>query len=65
MPYLDCPSCRLTVYCAPQLTPIDRCPRCGSKRLGDPGRLFDQVREFQRVVGGVGSQRSNRTAARG
>jgi hypothetical protein len=63
MPYLDCPTCRLTVYAAPRLTPIDKCPRCGSKRLGAPARLFRQVRKFQRSVGGVPPQRPNRPAA--
>jgi hypothetical protein len=54
MPYLDCPTCRLTVYVAPRLTPINKCPRCGSRRLGEPGRLFRQVRNFQRSVGARG-----------
>jgi len=47
MPYLDCPTCRVTVYVAPRLTPLEKCPRCGSRDLGDPGRLFEQVRRFQ------------------
>jgi ssDNA-binding Zn-finger/Zn-ribbon topoisomerase 1 len=63
MPYLDCPNCRLTVYAAPRLTPIAKCPRCGSKRLGEPGRLFRQVRKFQRSAGRVTARRPNRPAA--
>jgi Zn-finger nucleic acid-binding protein len=51
MSYLDCPTCRLTVYVSPRLTPIDKCPRCGSRRLGEPSRLFREVRRFQRSVG--------------
>jgi hypothetical protein len=64
MPYLDCPSCRLTVYTAPRLTPLDKCPRCGSKQVGEPGHLFGQVSKFQRSVGGVRPQDPNRPAAR-
>ena len=63
MPYLDCPTCRLTVYVAPRLTPLDKCPRCGSKRLGEPGRLFHQVRKLQRSVGGTRPQGPNRPVA--
>lgn len=44
MPYLDCPSCRLTVYVAPTLAPVEKCPRCGRKRLGKPARLFHDLR---------------------
>ena len=39
MPYLDCPSCRLTVYSAAGYSSQDECPRCGSV-LGKPARLF-------------------------
>jgi hypothetical protein len=49
MPYLDCPNCRLTVYVASSLQPLEKCPRCGRKPLGVPARLFRQVRTFQRA----------------
>jgi hypothetical protein len=28
MPYLNCPSCRLTVYNPPSIVEPERCPRC-------------------------------------
>jgi hypothetical protein len=52
MPYLDCPSCRLTVYTAASWDPISTCPRCGTQ-LGDPARLFRHVKRFQRSVRGA------------
>lgn len=39
MPYLDCQSCRLTVYSAASHSTQDHCPRCGSL-LGKPAPLF-------------------------
>jgi hypothetical protein len=62
MPYLDCPTCRLAVYFAPRMSGIKRCPRCGSKHLGDPGRLFQEIRQFQRSVGDARPQRPKRPA---
>jgi Zn-finger nucleic acid-binding protein len=47
MPYLNCPSCHLTVYSAASWSHVDDCPRCGT-RLGDPGRLFRQVLSVRR-----------------
>ena len=39
MAYLNCPTCRLTVY-SPVATPIsEECPRCKA-RLGKVSRLF-------------------------
>ena len=39
MAYLNCPTCRLTVY-SPTQTPIsEECPRCRA-RLGKVSRLF-------------------------
>jgi hypothetical protein len=39
MAYLNCPTCRLTVY-SPTSTPItEECPRCRA-RLGKVSRLF-------------------------
>jgi hypothetical protein len=39
MAYLNCPTCRLTVY-SPTATPIsEECPRCRA-RLGKVSRLF-------------------------
>jgi hypothetical protein len=51
MSYLNCPSCRLTVYTATSRKQPSECPRCG-KRLGAPGRLFKQIRKFQQTAGG-------------
>jgi DNA-directed RNA polymerase subunit RPC12/RpoP len=65
MPYSDCPNCRLTVYFAPRMTDIKKCPRCGSKRLGEPGRLSSQVRNFQRSVGCARPQGPKRPAVGG
>ena len=39
MPYLNCPSCRLTVYSNASKSKPDECPRCGSE-LGRASRLF-------------------------
>jgi hypothetical protein len=39
MPYLNCPSCRLTVYSAPASVSSEECPRCRAK-LGKASRLF-------------------------
>jgi Zn-finger nucleic acid-binding protein len=39
MPYLNCPSCRLTVYSAPTSVSSEECPRCRAK-LGKVSRLF-------------------------
>jgi hypothetical protein len=39
MAYLNCPTCRLTVY-SPVLSPMsEECPRCRAK-LGQVSRLF-------------------------
>jgi hypothetical protein len=44
MPYLNCPSCRLTLYSRPNAIPPERCTRCGA-RLGGPVRsLFKSTR---------------------
>ena len=39
MPYLNCPSCRLTVYSPPTAVSSEECPRCRAK-LGKVSRLF-------------------------
>jgi hypothetical protein len=39
VPYLNCPTCRLTVYSGPFDAPRENCPRCQS-RLGKVSRLF-------------------------
>jgi hypothetical protein len=39
MPYLNCPSCRLSVYSAAVYSSIDHCPRCEA-RLGEVRSLF-------------------------
>jgi hypothetical protein len=39
MAYLNCPTCRLTVYSAMASPTADECPRCRAK-LGKVSRLF-------------------------
>jgi hypothetical protein len=39
MVYLNCPSCRLTVYSPGQALTSEECPRCRAK-LGKVSRLF-------------------------
>jgi hypothetical protein len=39
MAYLNCPTCRLTVYSPTSATLSDECPRCRAK-LGKVSRLF-------------------------
>jgi hypothetical protein len=39
MPYLNCPTCRLTVYSPARGVNDEECPRCSAK-LGKVSRLF-------------------------
>jgi hypothetical protein len=39
MAYLNCPSCRLTVYSPARFPSSEECPRCRAK-LGKVSRLF-------------------------
>lgn len=39
MAYLNCPTCRLTVYSPHPFTTFEECPRCRAK-LGKVSRLF-------------------------
>ena len=39
MTYLNCPSCRLTVYSSARESTTERCPRCKAT-LGKARRLF-------------------------
>jgi uncharacterized paraquat-inducible protein A len=39
MAYLNCPSCRLTVYSPVEFASKEECPRCRAK-LGKVSRLF-------------------------
>ena len=39
MAYLNCPTCRLTVYSPPTSATFEECPRCRAK-LGKVSRLF-------------------------
>jgi hypothetical protein len=39
MPYLNCPTCRLTVYVPPKQDSLEQRPRC-SGRLGAVRKLF-------------------------
>ena len=39
VPYLNCPSCRLTVYSGVAAPTLEDCPRCRA-RLGKVSRLF-------------------------
>jgi hypothetical protein len=40
MPYLSCPSCRLTVYNPPTVVAPERCPRCSAQLATVPASLF-------------------------
>jgi hypothetical protein len=53
MAYLNCPSCRLTVYSPARFPSSEECPRCRAK-LGKVSRLFrsavpPRLQEPQRV----------------
>jgi hypothetical protein len=53
MAYLNCPSCRLTVYSPTRFPSSEECPRCRAK-LGKVSRLFrsavpPRLLESQRV----------------
>lgn len=45
MPYLHCPSCRLTAYSAARWSSRDVCARCGEELAREPRPLFDTLRE--------------------
>jgi hypothetical protein len=56
MAYLNCPTCRLTVYSPTVSATSEECPRCRAK-LGQVSRLFrsalpPRLLESRRVVGG-------------
>ena len=40
MPYLHCPSCRLSTFSAAAYSSRDGCPRCGTELAPHPRRLF-------------------------
>jgi hypothetical protein len=41
VPYLHCPSCRLTIYKPRDVVRVsERCPRCGASLRRRPARLF-------------------------
>jgi hypothetical protein len=42
MPYLSCPSCRLTVYNPPTIAAPERCPRCNVRLSVQPAAMFAQ-----------------------
>ncbi len=41
MPYLHCPSCRLSTFSVARYAHRDECPRCGTPLKAEPRRLFD------------------------
>jgi hypothetical protein len=59
MAYLNCPTCRLTVYSPTVSATAEECPRCRAK-LGTVSRLFrstlpPRLMESRRAVQGSGS----------
>lgn len=44
MPYLHCPSCRLSTFSAAADSSRDECPRCGGELGVQPRRLFPAER---------------------
>jgi hypothetical protein len=40
MPYLECPSCRLSTFSAARPAAHADCPRCGAELSSRPRRLF-------------------------
>jgi hypothetical protein len=40
MPYLECPSCRLSTFSAARPPTHAECPRCGAELSSRPRRLF-------------------------
>ena len=48
MPYLECPSCRLTVYSAASYSTTDDCPRCETPLAREPRPLFARPTEESR-----------------
>jgi hypothetical protein len=40
MPYLECPSCRLSTFSAARPPAHPECPRCGAELSSHPRRLF-------------------------
>jgi len=40
MPYLHCPTCRLSTYSAAAYASHDECPRCGTTLAAAPRTLF-------------------------
>jgi hypothetical protein len=67
MPYLNCPSCRLTVYSGPFDSPRENCPRCES-RLGKVSRLFQsalpqRLAERAGAAAALGDQAPRRSSA--
>ena len=64
MPYLNCPSCRLTIYSGPKAIPPAHCSRCGA-RLGGPVRsLFKSARPGRAAASSVLETLRERRAAR-
>src|SRR3954447_9953556 len=49
MPYLNCPSCELTIYSAASYSTRDECPRCATplRSVRRPPRLEPQTRAAQ------------------
>jgi hypothetical protein len=44
MPYLHCPSCRLSTFSAAAYSSRDECPRCGTELTPQPRGLFSGAR---------------------
>ena len=61
MAYLNCPSCRLTVYSPTLAATSEECPRCRAK-LGKASRLFRSAMP-PRLLGATRSARAARNPA--
>jgi hypothetical protein len=51
MPYLICPSCRLTTYSAALWSSVDECPRCGVALPPRPGATVTSIAAHPRFGG--------------
>jgi hypothetical protein len=45
MPYLSCPSCRLSLYTAAANATTEQCPRCDARLVSSPRQLFQSARQ--------------------
>jgi hypothetical protein len=65
MPYLSCPSCRLTVYNPPTVAAPEHCPRCHVPLSERASSLFHPDRAQKLSASEVADVLRQRAAARG